>query len=117
MGFEEEVPFESRLKEASKIIEKYPDRIPVICERSPLTKSIPDIDRRKFLVPRDLTVAEFTYVIRRRIQLPHTTAMFVFIKKQSRLPPSSQTMRLVYEQNMSPDAFLYMYYTGENTFG
>lgn len=46
----------ARQREASKILEKYPDRIPVIVERHPDAKEseIVDIDKKKFLVPPDL---------------------------------------------------------------
>ena len=37
---------EKRKEEADKITKKYPDRIPVICEKAPGT-AIPDIDKTK----------------------------------------------------------------------
>ena len=40
-------PFEKRKEEAKRILEKYPDRVPVICER--VNKTVPDMDKRKFL--------------------------------------------------------------------
>ena len=39
--------FEKRFEESKNILEKYPNRIPIICER--LTTEIPDIDRSKYL--------------------------------------------------------------------
>ena len=49
-------------------------------EKAP-NSQIKDIDKRKFLVPSDLTVAQFMYIIRKRIQLPPEKAMFLFISK------------------------------------
>ena len=57
-----------RLTESSKIIERYPDRIPIIVEKDKKSK-IKDIDKNKFLVPNDMTLGQFMYVIRKRIKL------------------------------------------------
>lgn len=35
------------------------------------------IDKRKYLVPADITVAQFLMIIRRRIQLPQEKALFM----------------------------------------
>ena len=39
---------------------RYDDRIPVIVEKAPRA-DIAEIDKKKYLVPGDLTVAQFTY--------------------------------------------------------
>ncbi|KAI8006215.1 Autophagy-related protein 8C-like [Camellia lanceoleosa] len=62
--FKMEHPLERRQAEATRIREKYPDRIPVIVERADRC-DIPDIDKKKYLVPADLTVGQFVYVVRR----------------------------------------------------
>ena len=78
---------EKRLAESARIREKYPDRVPVIVERADKAeKSIPDIDKKKYLVPSDLTVGQFVYVIRKRIKLSPEKAIFIFI--DNRLPVS-----------------------------
>lgn len=114
MGFKQIVKFESRCQESSKIRSKYPDRIPVVVEKAPRS-AIQDIDKRKFLVPSDLTVAQFMYIIRKRIQLPPEKAMFLFVNKV--LPATSATMGAIYEEHKDEDGFLYIAYSGENTFG
>ncbi|XP_068695975.1 gamma-aminobutyric acid receptor-associated protein-like 2 [Montipora capricornis] len=112
--FKEEHSLESRCHESAKIRSKYPDRIPVVVEKAPKS-SIQDIDKRKFLVPSDLTVAQFMYIIRKRIQLPPEKAMFLFVNKV--LPTTSSTMGAIYEEHKDEDGFLYIAYSGENTFG
>ena len=67
-----------RLTESSKIIEKYPNRIPIIIEKDKKSK-IKDIDKNKFLVPNDMTLGQFMYVIRKRIKLDSSQALFFFI--------------------------------------
>jgi GABA(A) receptor-associated protein len=66
--FKDEHPFDKRQLEASRIREKYPDRIPCIVEKAEKS-DIAAIDKKKFLVPHDLTVGQFVYVIRKRIKL------------------------------------------------
>ncbi|XP_022098109.1 gamma-aminobutyric acid receptor-associated protein-like 2 [Acanthaster planci] len=113
-AFKEETPEEQRFAEASKIRAKYPERIPVIVQKAP-NSQIQDIDKRKFLVPADITVAQFMWIIRKRIQLPSEKAVFLFVGKA--LPQSSATMSQIYEAHRDSDGFLYVAYSGENTFG
>ncbi|KAG6502693.1 hypothetical protein ZIOFF_034979 [Zingiber officinale] len=105
---------ERRQAEAARIREKYPDRIPVIVEKAERS-DIPDIDKKKYLVPADLTVGQFVYVVRKRIKLSAEKAIFIFVKNS--LPPTAAMMSAIYEENKDEDGFLYMTYSGENTFG
>ncbi|KAJ2097875.1 ubiquitin-like protein atg8 [Coemansia sp. RSA 922] len=105
---------EKRKAEAERIRQKYPDRIPVICEK--VEKSdIQTIDKKKYLVPSDLTVGQFVYVIRKRIKLSPEKAIFIFVNEI--LPPTAALMSGVYEEHRDADGFLYITYSGENTFG
>ena len=52
----------------------------VIVEKT-LNSQVPDIDKRKFLVPNDISVAQFMWIIRKRIQLPSEKALFLFVDK------------------------------------
>jgi GABA(A) receptor-associated protein len=108
-------PFDVRKAESARMRAKYPDRVPVIVERAPNNESIPHIDNTKYLVPYDLTVCQFVFVLRKRLQLPPERAMFLFI--DNKLPPNSALMSVIYEEMRDPDGFLYLRYAGENTFG
>ncbi|PRW61290.1 Autophagy-related 8d [Chlorella sorokiniana] len=112
--FKEEHPFEKRQAEAARIRDKYPDRIPVIVERADKS-NIPDIDKKKYLVPADLTVGQFVYVIRKRIRVSPEQAIFMFVRNV--LPPTAALMADVYADHKDEDNFLYITYSGENTFG
>uniref|UniRef100_A0A6N2MCH5 Autophagy-related protein n=1 Tax=Salix viminalis TaxID=40686 RepID=A0A6N2MCH5_SALVM len=114
-SFKMEHPLERRQAEAGRIREKYPDRIPVIVERAEKS-DVPDIDKKnRYLVPADLTVGQFVYVVRKRIKLSPEKAIFIFVKNI--LPPTAAMMSAIYEENKDEDGFLYMSYSGENTFG
>eukprot|EP00041_Stephanoeca_diplocostata_P005326 m.59681 g.59681 ORF g.59681 m.59681 type:complete len:127 (-) comp15713_c0_seq1:356-736(-) len=120
--FKQQHTFEKRKAEADKIRTKYDDRIPVIVEKAPRA-DIAEIDKKKYLVPGDLTVAQFTYVIRKRIKLSAEQALWVFVetiengKKSQVLPPTSHSMASVYHDYKDEDNFLYITYSGENVFG
>ncbi|CAN7081052.1 unnamed protein product [Brassica oleracea var. botrytis] len=107
-------PSEKRSAEAARIREKYSDRIPVIVEKAEKS-DIPTIDKKKYLVPADLTVGQFVYVIRKRIKLSSEKAIFIFVDNV--LPPTGALMSAVYEEKKDDDGFLYVTYSGENTFG
>ena len=70
--------FEKRLEESKRILSKYPDRIPIICER--VNKSVPELDKRKYLVPDDLTIGSFMFVIRKRMSLSPEKSIYLFVQ-------------------------------------
>ena len=113
--FQEMHSFEKRKAEAKRIRVKYPDRIPVIAEKA-ANSDIPDIDKKKYLVPADLNMGQFVYVIRKRIELESDKAIFAFINN-SILPPTGALMSQIYKDHQNEDGFLYITYSGESTFG
>ena len=116
MSHKEEHPLDVRKASSASIRAKHPDRIPVIVEKRQRDASLPEIDKKKFLVPSDLTVGQFVYVIRKRIKLAPEQAIFLFVASGT-LPPSVETMQKVYDAHHDEDGFLYMTYSGENFFG
>jgi len=112
--FKDQHPFDKRKAESARIRTKYPDRIPVIAEKS-ATSSIADIDKKKYLVPSDLTMGQFVYVIRKRIKLAPDAAIFIFVNNT--LPPAAELMSKIYKDQADEDGFLYVTYSGESTFG
>ena len=113
-SYAEEVKFSVRREESRRILQKYPDRIPVICERGH-GNSIAEIGKRKFLVPKDLTIGQFVHLIRRRLNMRADEAMFVFVNQS--LPRIHSSMEEVYARHRNEDGFLYIRYSGENAFG
>ena len=104
--------------EAERIIEKYPNRIPIICERARMCsdKTVATLDKRKYLVPKDLRLADFMYVIRKRMKLSPEKSIFLFVGENN-LAPCSALLGLLYDQYKDKDGFLYVTYNGESTFG
>ena len=113
-NFKKSKPENVRITESSKIIEKYPERIPVIVEKSSRSK-IADIDKNKYLVPKDMTMGQFIYVVRKKINLDSSQALFLFVDNV--LCNGSKVMADVYNSYKDKDGFLYITYSTENTFG
>lgn len=106
--------FQKRLEESTRIMDKYPNRIPIYVYKGN-NSLIPDIDRKKYLVPHDLTIGQFMHVIRKRMSLNHEVAIYLFINGM--IPASSNLLISIYNEHKDDDGFLYITYSGESTFG
>jgi len=115
MTFRTQYDLQHRSQEATRIRKTYPDRLPLIVEPGESCK-LPKIDKRKYLVPPDLTVGQFIYVIRKRIKLSSAEAVYLFVNDNTLLP-SCDLMQNVYNMYKNEDGFLYFTYHGESTFG
>lgn len=113
--FKERYALTERRAEAAAVLARMPDRVPVIVERGARTATIPQLEKTKYIVPRDLSVGQFIHVIRRRLALPAETAVFVFFGGE--LPTTGTLMSEMYARGRDEDGFLYATYCGENTFG
>jgi GABA(A) receptor-associated protein len=112
--YRDKLSFNDRLLESTRIKDKFPGRVPVIVERA-IHSDVPLIDKIKYLVPGDLTIGQFMFVIRKRLSLTSEKALFMYVNNT--LPMTNTLMRELYHQHMEKDGFMYMLYTGENTFG
>jgi GABA(A) receptor-associated protein len=114
MDFKTKNEFAQRLSESNKIMEKYPQRVPIIVEKY-IKSQINDIDKHKYLVPKDLNMNQFVYIIRKRIKLDKSQSIFLMVNNT--ICPSNIPICNVYNDHKDEDGFLYVKYTGENTFG
>ncbi|XP_057790331.1 autophagy-related protein 8i-like [Salvia miltiorrhiza] len=113
-SFKEQFSFDERAEESQDIIAKYPDRVPVVAER--YSKSdLPEMEKRKFLVPRDMSVGQFIHILGARLRLTPGKALFVFVKDT--LPQTTSLIESLYNSSKDEDGFLYMCYSSEKTFG
>ena len=112
--FKKKYSFEKRKNESSNVYKKYPDRIPIIVEKHH-SSTLPDIDKCKYLVPKDMTMSQFMFFIRKRIRLDSSQTLFFTINHD--LVSSSTLLSSVYHDRKDDDGFLYVTYTNENVFG
>ena len=106
---------EQRSTESGRILQKYPDKIPIICEKYIHDKSNFKLDKSKFLTNNDMTLGQFIYVIRKRIKMDSKQSLFMFCN--STLIPGNMLLREAYDKHKDEDGFLYLCFSLENTFG
>jgi GABA(A) receptor-associated protein len=104
-----------RVKKSQFILEKYPDRVPLIIQPSKNDRDTYPIDKSKYITPRDLTLLQLQQIIRRRVRFPAEKALFMFIN--NKIYPITSVIGQVYDNNKDSDGFLYITYCQENTFG
>jgi len=98
---------------SSKILSKYPDKVPVIFNTS---SGAPPLDKRKFIMPRDLQVSQLIYIIRQKVKLQPEKGLFLFFGKNN-MVSTNMLLSEVYENFKDSDGILYATYSIENTFG
>lgn len=104
-----------RIKKSQVILEKYPDRVPLIIQPSKNDRDIYPIDKSKYITPRDLTMLQLQQIIRKRVRFPAEKALFMFVN--NKLFPITSMVGNIYDDNKDSDGFLYITYCQENTFG
>lgn len=115
LSFKQTNDFDTRKKESAKIREKFPNKIPLIAEKGKNT-SLNPADKKKYLVHEDMTLAQFIVVLRKRLTLKNTEALFVYVGDNTLATAATPIIQL-YESHKDPDGFLYLTYCSENTFG
>ena len=107
---------EQRRKECDKIRNQFQEKIPIICEKDPKS-NIRDIDKTKYLVPSDLTVSQFSFMIRKRIEIEKEAAFFLLANGKHSITGDT-LLSEIYEKYKDPeDGFLYIAYASELTWG
>lgn len=113
LPFRQRLTEEQRRHEFSRVSSKLGTFVPVILERG--SEEAPHIDKEKYLVPVDLTVTQFAFVVRKRLQLNASDALFLMV--DGNLCTGTRTVASVYDAYRAADGFLYVTYSMENTFG
>ncbi|XP_070592175.1 microtubule-associated proteins 1A/1B light chain 3A-like [Erythrolamprus reginae] len=116
LPFKERKSFATRINETTEIRGKYPNKIPVVVERYRKEKTLPQLDRIKFLVSPDISLSQFLFTLRTRLSLTATQAFYLLVNNQI-LPCPSLTILEIYNDNKDEDGFLYMTYASQEMFG
>ena len=113
LPFRQRLTEDQRRREFSRVADKLNKFVPIIMERG--NRETPHIDKEKYLVPVDLTMGQLSFVVRKRLQLKGSDALFLLVNKT--LCTGTRLTGDVYDTHRDPDGFLYVTYTLENTFG
>ena len=115
--FKKKYDLETRKIESQKILEKYSERVPVICEKDPNSK-IETIQKTKYLCPIDMTVNQFINIIRLKLNLAQESSLFLLVGGGKSTITGNQTMSEVYQIHKDKDdGFLYITYASEIIWG
>ncbi len=115
--FREMFSFEERKTHSSDIKVKYPDRIPIVMQRSVNDRILGDMDKIKYLVPGDITITEFMAILRRRLNVNSTVAIYLYNPDNKVILSGTNSINELYTKYGNEDGFLYIEYCGEATFG
>ena len=111
-----EKTLQERIKYSTKLLYKYPDRVPLIIEEGKIR-----LENSKYLLPKDMFICNFLSIIRTKLNKTFDSkeAIFTFVKSETGylLVSLNETMGNIYNQFKQPDGFLYIKFGVENTFG
>jgi len=102
---------EFRLQASNKILIKYKERVPIIAD----CKNDIIINKNKYLVPIKLSIGQFLYILKKRMNINSKQAIFLLCNNQ--LLTNTDTIQNAYNKFKDEDGFLYIYISLENTFG
>jgi GABA(A) receptor-associated protein len=114
MNFKNKFSLKNRVEESSRILLKYPDRVPIICEKNNRYTGV-ELQKKKYLINKDVTIGNFLFYIRKNLLINEYTALFLLIGDV--IPPNNSTFGLLYDVYRDMDGYLYITYSFENTFG
>lgn len=101
---------QQRRDDVLRLMKRYPDKIPVYVEGENLSQN-------KFLVPYDITVSQFLYMLREKVLLTPNESIFLFFGKRKEMMASNMIIREIYDRLKDDDDMLYAFYSKENVFG
>eukprot|EP00929_Paragymnodinium_shiwhaense_P116110 TRINITY_DN85378_c0_g1_i1.p1 TRINITY_DN85378_c0_g1~~TRINITY_DN85378_c0_g1_i1.p1 ORF type:complete len:387 (+),score=100.73 TRINITY_DN85378_c0_g1_i1:106-1266(+) len=119
-AIQEQLPGKRLREEATRMRERYPERVPVLCEKAPYS-GLPDIPRHKMAVPGTMNCSDFKYIVQKQVREARSRDMAmdqtIYIFVNGLVPRNTQLLADLYEQHRAEDGFLYVRYTAENTLG
>ncbi|KAF3693973.1 Microtubule-associated proteins 1A/1B light chain 3C [Channa argus] len=115
MPFKQRKCLATRKHEVCSIRSKFPNKLPVIVERYIREKTLPLLDKTKFLVPYELTLGQF-FCLLSKIAQDSSQALFLLVAEKS-MSCMSSSMGDIYSRYSDADGFLYITYASQEMFG
>lgn len=114
-NFKSEYTFNNRMIISKELLNKEPDKIPVIIEKDYSLTS--NLTKHKFLVPKSTTVLEFLISLRKNLlKIDSRESIFLFVDSR-KIPNNNETFEKLYEQYRDRDGFLYCKINAMESYG
>jgi GABA(A) receptor-associated protein len=110
-----EKPLQERKESLTRLLEKNPNKIPVIFERHPQSKLI-EVKSLKFMSTKNLQLSYFASQIRSTFDLPPECSLF-FSTSSLKIIKNDMLIGELYDTSVEADGFLYVQYREVESFG
>jgi len=104
---------DSRKREAIRFKETVPGKIPLFVDRKDESK-LPFLKKRRYLVPKNIYMADFIGTIHQKLDLPQETKLVMFVGDDTEPQAEDVKLEQVYEEKKSEDEFLYVKYSSRD---
>lgn len=115
-NYQNKFTYIERVQKSNKLLQEFPNNVPVIIERYPRETLLPRIQNRQFLVPKEVTVAYLINILKSRLGRYSRHSIWLYAGNTV-LQCRFSTIAEIYNKYRSLDGFLYLQYSGEETFG
>ena len=105
-----------RRKMSEKIKQMHPDKIPIICEKDPLSK-MGNLDKTKYVVHRDITVAQFVSDLGKKVEIPPSEAIFLLVNAKHTISGNTRLGDIYETYANKEDGFLYIVCASKEIWG
>jgi GABA(A) receptor-associated protein len=114
-AFLEQFSVEERLRAALALRTKHPDKAPllVFIDRN-IDTTVPSC---RMLAPLGSKVCNLLHHLRTTTRVDHELALFMFFGQERKVATGNTLIKTLFNEERSPDGFLYCHVMGENTFG
>ena len=113
--FKEENTLDERIRIVKDLKKKYIGKIPIICEKASNCKLEGEI-KSHFMLPNDLYFNEFIYIIRQKLKLKSSVAIFLIIDDKYSIM-GNDSISTIYEKYKDKDGILYIHYSDQEIYG
>ncbi len=106
-----------RQKESSRMMERFPQGYPIICEKDPRgTEKIEELKKTKLMPAGDVTLSQFSHCIKKLIIMDSWKSLFILINGKY-TATGDKLIKEIYEEYKDSDGFLYITYAPEIIWG
>ena len=105
-----------RKKMSENILQSYPDKIPIICEKDPNAK-FNGLDKTKFIIDKDIMVSQLIENLSKKIEIGEKESLFLLVNGKYVITGNTILGDIYKKYADKEDGFLYIVYTSKEIWG